>query len=133
LSREDLAAGAGEKVRAKKDTGALVHTEQVESTILSIRGWRVILYADLARLYGVTTKRLNEQGKRSIERFPADFMFRLTKSEKAEVVANFDHLSGLKFPKSLRNAFTGMFLLRWDQGNGKNEKADQEESEGSYQ
>jgi len=61
---------------------------------------------DLANLYGVPTKRLNEQVKRNIERFPRDFMFALTKEEKAEVVANCDHLAKLKFSKSLPFAFT---------------------------
>lgn len=62
--------------------------------------------ADLAELYGVTTKRINEQVKRNINRFPSDFMFRLSVNEKAEVVANCDHLSGLKFSKNLPLAFT---------------------------
>jgi hypothetical protein len=57
----------------------------------------VILDADLARLYGVTTKRLNQQVSRNRNRFPDDFMFQLTSEEKTEVVANCDHLSKLKF------------------------------------
>jgi hypothetical protein len=56
-----------------------------------IRGQRVVLDADLARLYGANTKRLNEQVKRNRGRFPDDFMFQLTPDEKAEVVANCDH------------------------------------------
>ena len=58
-----------------------------------------MIYVDLAVLYGVQTKRLNEQVKRNRERFPADFLFQLTASEKAEVVANCDHLQKLKFSK----------------------------------
>lgn len=65
-----------------------------------------MLDADLARLYGVTTKRLNEQVKRNRGRFPEDFMFRLTAPEKAEVVANCDHLQRLKFSPALPHAFT---------------------------
>jgi len=65
-----------------------------------------MLDADLARLYGVTTKRLNEQVKRNRDRFPEDFMFRLTATEKAEVVANCDHLQRLKFSPALPHAFT---------------------------
>jgi len=49
--------------------------------ILTVRAQKVILAADLARLYGVATKRLNEQVKRNRPRFPPDFMFRLTKAE----------------------------------------------------
>ena len=61
---------------------ALVPRERIEQTILLIRGHRVMLDADLAHLYGVTTKRLNEQVKRNRNRFPADFMFQLTSKEK---------------------------------------------------
>lgn len=60
----------------------------------------------MAELYGVTTKRLNEQVKRNRDHFPKDFMFQLTIEEKAEVVANCDHLSRLKYSTALPNAFT---------------------------
>ena len=61
---------------------------------------------DLAELYGVETKRLNEQVKRNIDRFPLEFMFQLTNKEKEEVVANCDHLNSLKFSKTNPYAFT---------------------------
>lgn len=54
-----------------------------------------MLDADLAEIYGVETKRLNEQVRRNPGRFPGDFMFRLTAAEKAEVVAKCDHLMEL--------------------------------------
>ncbi len=54
----------------------------------------------------MTTKRLNEQVKRNRERFPEDFMFTLAAEEKAEVVANCDHLARLKFSPTLPYAFT---------------------------
>ena len=79
---------------------------RIEGRILVIRGSRVMVDADLAMLYGVLTRRLNEQVKRNANRFPGDFMFQLTPAEKAEVVANCDHLSKLKFAKSLPFAFT---------------------------
>jgi hypothetical protein len=63
----------------------LVPAEQIQSHILVIRGLRVMLDADLARLYGVTPKRLNEQVKHNLRRFPDDFMFQLTPGE-AEAV-----------------------------------------------
>ncbi|MCD6265948.1 MAG: ORF6N domain-containing protein [Deltaproteobacteria bacterium] len=85
---------------------SLIPIERVKETIFFIRGQKVILDADLARLYGTTTKRLNEQVKRNRERFPEDFMFQLTKEEKAEVVANCDHLSTLKYSPALPRAFT---------------------------
>lgn len=62
-------------------TNAIVPVERIESRILLIRSHRVMLDSDLAELYGVTTKRLNEQVKRNKERFPADFMFQLTSEE----------------------------------------------------
>ena len=65
-----------------------------------------MLDKDLAELYGVTTKRLNEQVKRNKGRFPEDFMFRLTQKEKDEVVANCDHLNKLKYSRNLPFAFT---------------------------
>ena len=80
--------------------------EHIETRILMMRGCRVILDADLAELYGVTTKRLNEQVKRNRERFPEDFMFRLTADEKAQVVANCDHLHRFKYSTVLPSAFT---------------------------
>jgi hypothetical protein len=66
----------------------------------------VVLDADLAAIYGVPTKRLNEQVKRNADRFPEDFIFQLNSAEKSEVVANCDHLARLKFSKSLPYAFT---------------------------
>ena len=85
---------------------AIIPIGQIEQRILLIRGQKVILDADLAVLYGTTTKRLNEQVKRNQGRFPEDFMFQLTKKEKAEVVAICDHLAKLKFSPVLPNAFT---------------------------
>jgi len=70
----------------------LIPVEVIEQRILLIRGQKVILDADLAVLYGTTTKRLNEQVRRNRDRFPQDFMFQLAKREKAEVVAICDHL-----------------------------------------
>jgi len=61
---------------------------------------------DLAELYGLTTKRLNEQVKRNATRFPEDFMFQFTIEEKNEVVAICDHLKQLKFSHTLPMAFT---------------------------
>ncbi|MGD0900681.1 MAG: ORF6N domain-containing protein, partial [Thermoguttaceae bacterium] len=61
--------------------GGMVPVEQIEPRILLVRGQRVILDADLACLFGVTTKRLNEQVKRNLGRFPADFLFQLTAVE----------------------------------------------------
>jgi len=79
---------------------------RIEQRILIIRGQKVMVDADLAELYGVPTKALNQAVKRNAERFPPDFMFQLTAAEKAEVVTNCDHLAKLKFSRSLPFAFT---------------------------
>ncbi len=86
---------------------AIADIPSVESRILTIRGRRVILDADLAALYGVSTKAFNQAVKRNGDRFPPDdFMFVLTKAEKREVVTNCDHLARLKFSSALPRAFT---------------------------
>ncbi len=86
--------------------GEIVLVDQIEPLTLTIREQKVLVDSDLADLYGVTTKRLNEQVRRNRKRFPGDFMFRLTQGEKAEVVANCDHLARLKFSPSMPYAFT---------------------------
>jgi hypothetical protein len=80
--------------------------EQITAKVLALRGQRVLIDADLAELYGVTTKALNQAVKRNQQRFPEDFMFQLTTVEKEEVVTICDHLDNLKFSKSLPYAFT---------------------------
>ncbi len=84
----------------------MIAVESVAQRILLIRGQKVMLDADLAELFGVPTKRFNEQVKRNLDRFPPDFMFQLTAEEKAEVVANCDHLSGIKYSPYFPRAFT---------------------------
>ncbi len=84
----------------------LIPDEVMINKILLIRGKRVMIDKDIAELYGVTTKRLNEQVKRNKKRFPDDFMFRLTRDEKDEVVAICDHLKKLKYSPNLPYVFT---------------------------
>ena len=78
----------------------------IENKIFLIRGQRVMIDRDLAELYGVETKRLNEAVKRNKKRFPVDFMFQLTDEEQNELVANCDHLSKLKYSTTNAYAFT---------------------------
>ena len=66
---------------AKTETPAIKPVEQIESLIITVRGKQVILDRDLARLYGVETRVLNQAVQRNIERFPEDFMFQLSKEE----------------------------------------------------
>lgn len=62
-------------------------SDEIKERILTVRNQQVMIDRDLAELYGVETKRLNEQVKRNIERFPANFMFQLNENEKEELVA----------------------------------------------
>jgi hypothetical protein len=64
-------------------------SERVRSLILTVRGQRVMLDSDLARIYGVSTMRLNEQVKRNAERFPGDFAFQLERQEFATLISQF--------------------------------------------
>ena len=84
----------------------VVVTTPVESRIMSIRGKQIMIDRDLAELYGVETKRLNEAVKRNIERFPERFRFQLTKEEMAELVANCDRFNSLKHSTVHSYAFT---------------------------
>ncbi|HEY8240178.1 MAG TPA: ORF6N domain-containing protein [Kiritimatiellia bacterium] len=88
------------------DTTSVIPAERVQRGILTLRGQRVMLDVDLAELYGVTTRRLNEQVKRNVARFPREFMFQLTEVEKKEVVANCDHLQKIKYSPVQPYAFT---------------------------
>jgi hypothetical protein len=78
----------------------------VANRILLLLWQRVMADADLAELYGVETRALNQAVRRNAERFPLDFMFQLTVTEKAEVLTNGDHLAKLKYSPSLPYVFT---------------------------
>ncbi len=84
----------------------IITIDNIKTKIYTIRDLQVMLDSDLALIYGVTTKRLNEQVKRNIERFPESFRFQLNKLEKNELVAKCDHLENLKFSTSLPYVFT---------------------------
>jgi hypothetical protein len=91
----------------------IIPLDVIERRIFLLRKQKVMLDADLAALYGVTTKVLNQAVKRNPDRFPEDFMFQLTKKEKEEVVTNCDHLNKLKYSPYLPYAFTehGVVML----------------------
>lgn len=67
--------------------------EVIINKIIVLRDKKVMIDRDLAELYGVTTKRLNEQVKRNPKRFPIDFMFQITKEEKEQIILQFDHFA----------------------------------------
>lgn len=91
----------------------IITEEIVISKILYIRGQKVMIDSDLAKMFGVTTKRLNEQVKRNFKRFPEHFMFNLTQEEKENVIANCDHLKKIKYSPHLPSVFTehGIIML----------------------
>ena len=77
-----------------------------QSLIFEFRGYKVMVDFDLSKLYGVETKRLKEQVKRNINRFPGDFMFELTQEEKDQLVAICDRLAILKHSSVCLMVFT---------------------------
>lgn len=94
---------------AQPVASAFLPTERIQDRILVPRGVRVILDADLAALYGVPTKRLNEQVRRNARRFPEDFMFRLTGDEAAELLRSRSQIATLKRGQNIKHlpyAFT---------------------------
>jgi hypothetical protein len=73
---------------------ALISTEQVQQKILLLRGEKVMLDSDLAELYGVEVKQLKRQVRRNRNRFPADFMFELSRDEHTALRRHFGTLKG---------------------------------------
>jgi len=84
----------------------LITAEAVADRILVLRGKKVMLDRDLAQLYGVSTKALNQSVKRNMSRFPEDFMFELTQKEKQELVTICDRFNPLKHSTVLPYVFT---------------------------
>ncbi len=87
--------------------------KEVENKILVLRNQRVILDCDVATLYGVSTKEINQAVKNNPEKFPSGYIFQVDAAEKKEVVKNFDHLAKLKFSPVNPTAFTerGLYML----------------------
>ncbi len=97
----------------------LAESEPVEPLLHVLRGERIILDADLARIYGVSTKRLNEQVKRNAQRFPADFAFRLTNGEAIELLRPRSQTATLKRGQNIKclpHAFTERGAIHGDPG-----------------
>lgn len=74
----------------------VIKQDQVQEKIIIIRNQKVIIDADVAELYGVETKRINEAVKNNPEKFPKGYLFNLSKQEKDELVENFDRFKKLK-------------------------------------
>jgi hypothetical protein len=97
----------------EKPTMQVIKQDQVQKKIINIRNQNIIIDADVAELYGVETKQLNQAVSRNPDKFPEGYVLTLTKQEKDEVVTNCDHLKNLKFSPNLPNAFTekGLYML----------------------
>lgn len=87
-------------------SNSIIPIEVITERIFEIRGEKVMIDADLAKLYGVPTKRLNEAVKRNSKRFPGDLMFQLSPDERNELVANCDRFTNLKHSSSMPRAYT---------------------------
>jgi len=74
-----------------------VKFEDVEEKIIELKGQNVILDSDVAKLYGVETKEINQAVKNNPDKFPEGYIIALSKNEKNKVVKNFDHLKKLKY------------------------------------
>src|SRR5690554_3173283 len=83
-----------------------ISQQKIQSLIFTIRGEQVMLDRDLAAMYQVQVKRLNEQVKRNVNRFPESFRFQLSEDEKDELVANCDRFESLKHSSVNPYAFT---------------------------
>ena len=90
-----------------------VTSKDVEERMIVLRKQLVLIDADVAELYGVQTKEVNQAVKNNPKKFPYGYIFELDKYEKEEVVKNFDHLNNLKFSKVAPTAFTerGLYML----------------------
>ena len=87
--------------------------EDVEKAVIELRGKKIILDSEVAKLYGVTTREINQAVKNNPEKFPAGYILKLDKNEKMKVVKIFDNLSHIKFSPVMPNAFTekGLYML----------------------
>ena len=85
----------------------------VEEKIITLRNQQVILDCDVAELYGVATKEINQAVRNNPEKFPEGYIFEVDNQEKGEVVKIFDHLQNLRFSPQLPKAFTekGLYML----------------------
>ena len=91
----------------------IMRFEDVEKRIMFIREQQILIDRDVAELYGVGTKEVNQAVKNNSDKFPKGYIFSLSDEDKLEVVKNFDHLNVLKFSHAQPTAFTekGLYML----------------------
>ena len=105
--KKDVAASAAEAVAPKKPEFSLIDEDLLKSRIYTIRGVKVMLDADLAEIYGYSTKAFNQQVKNNIERFAKDFRFQLSKKEVEELRSkNLTAITGLENASASRSILT---------------------------
>lgn len=92
---------------------SIISHTSIDDKIIELRELFIIIDRDVAELYGVETKRVNEAVSNNPDKFPNDYMFELTKDEKTKVVEYFDHLTPIKYSPYLPKAFTkkGLWML----------------------
>ena len=90
-----------------------LNSQNVKSKIIVVRNTKVIIDTDVAELYGVKTKEINQAYKNNPDKFLIDYVIILSKEEKIELVKNFDHLQKLKYSSQSPKAFTekGLYML----------------------
>ncbi|MDO9513038.1 MAG: ORF6N domain-containing protein [Elusimicrobiota bacterium] len=101
------------KIMKKVKTGDAVASEIIERKIIELKGQKVILDSDVAELYEVATREINQAVKNNTAKFPQGYIFSLTKEEKTELVKNFDRFNFLKPPTVIPKVFTekGLYML----------------------
>lgn len=92
---------------------SLVETHEIETRLIELRGQKILIDRDVAALYGVETRRVNEAVKNNLDKFPQGYFFTLQNTEKQYLVENFDRLKPLKNSTMEPRAFTekGLYML----------------------
>ena len=103
----------GDTIKTEDSLSPTITTKDVEERMIMLRKQPVLIDADVAELYGVQTKEVNQAVRNNPRKFPYGYIFELDKYEKAEVVKNFDRLNRLKFSTVSPTAFTerGLYML----------------------
>ena len=91
----------------------ILKIKNIEDIIIELRDEKIILDSDVARIYEVATKEVNQAVSNNMEKFPDGYFFELTKEEKSDVVKKFDHLEKIKYSPYMPKAFTekGLYML----------------------
>ncbi|PLY14349.1 MAG: DNA-binding protein [Sulfurimonas sp.] len=92
---------------------SIIKFETIENKLIKYKEQFVIVDSDIAQLYGVETREINQAVSNNPDKFPDEYIIELTKEEKLEVIKNFDHLSKLKYSQHLPKVFTekGLYML----------------------